>query len=199
MTHSHINLAQEIIWPRRKRQLAYRLMLSYLSVMALILFWIAGGAPRRIHAGIEAYRKNRALETEFAQSHPDSPDLRKHAEQLQQQLLRDAARIQAISDALPSQPRNPLSALVLLANQPDSHQLYLFSFSQQTRSAPAKILFDLTTPAGKSHTGSLFLDKWNGDPMLTQHFRAITQLQVRRAERLDGPVLITQYEVLSKE
>jgi len=198
----NINLAEGIIWSRWKRLLAYRALMAYLFVMALLLISMAGRAVLKVYDGAQYYRQSHKLQQQFARLHSGDTDLLKHAEDLKKQLERDAARIESINSALPPSIHTPLPALVLLANQPDKTMLHKFSFSQQTERDPVKLQFDLVTPVGSSHGSSstkAFLEKWQNDPVLVQQFPEIKQLQVRRSELASGPVFITQYKAIGKD
>jgi len=202
MPHCDINLAEGIIWPRWKRLLAYRLLLIYFFVMALLLLSMTGRIVQKIYNGVVCYRQSREFQLTFSKLHPARANLINHAQGLKAQLDRDAARIESINDALPPSIHTPLPALVLLANQPDKNMLHKFEFSQQTKNDPVKLRFDLITPVHSTRGASssaVFLQKWKRDPHLTRQFPEIKQLQVRRAELAGGPVFITQYKALSKD
>jgi len=202
MPRCNINLAEGIIWLRRKRLLAYRLLMLYLFVMAFLLLLMGELSIRKIRDGIWYYRQSCELQEAFTQRHPAAADILDHAKGLKKRLELDAARIESIDHALPPSILTPLPALVLLANQPDQTMLHKFSFSQETKKNPVRLRFDLITPvasrSGASSTAA-FLKKWKNDPVLVHQFPEIKQLQVRRAELASGPVFITQYEAPSKD
>ncbi len=200
MPRCNINLAEGIIWPRWKRLMAYRMILTYLLVMALLLLVVIGRAIQKIHAGAQYRQQSQQIQKDFTQLHPASSDLLDHAQCLKKQLEVNAARIESINDALSPSIYTPLPALILLANQPDKGLLHKFSFSQQTQKDSVKLSFDLVTPVSSvQNPAKFFLKQWQDDLVLVQQFPEIKQLQVRCSELASGPVFITQYEALTKE
>jgi len=82
MPRCNINLAKGIIWPRWKRLLAYRALIVYFFVMALLLILMAARAVLKIYDGAQYYSQSRKLQQKFARLHPKGTDLLEHADEL---------------------------------------------------------------------------------------------------------------------
>ncbi len=202
MLQCNINLAKGIIWPRKQRVLAYRLLLTYVFVMFLLLLFVSSRSVQQVISGIHYYSQSRKLDRQFTETHPGNPGLHKVAEQLRTQLDHNTARIDSINGALPKKIHTPLPALVLLVNHSARGSLHKLDFSQQTVRSPVKLQFDLIAPlhaARKTDSAREFTDLWVNDPQLSRHFPQIKQLQIRRSTVVSGPVLITQYEAVGKD
>lgn len=198
MPHCDINLAKGVIWSRKQRLLAYRLLMLYLGVMILLLLAVSSRSVQQVFSGIQYFSKTRDIAKIFAQDHPQQPNIHKHADELTSRLKRDSARIDSINSSLPPALHTPLPALVLLLNQSGKVSIQKMAFAQQTEEKPVKLLFDLITPQDQS-AGRQLQDRWLNDPYLSVHFPEIKQLQVRRSTVGGEPVLITQYEAIGKE
>ncbi len=202
MPRCNINLAEGIIWRRWKRLMVYRAVLTYLVIMAFLLVAVMVRAAGKLGCGISFYRQNHTLQQTFAGQCPENPDLLDHAQDLKEQLDRDAARIASISEALPESVHSVLPALVLLANQPDKSMLHKLSFTQQSEKVPLKLSFDLTVPESAARNGSpsqAFVKKWQRDPVLAEHFSELKPVRSRRETQNGEPVFITQYEAMDKD
>jgi hypothetical protein len=202
MPHCNINLAKGIIWSRWKRRLAYRIIIIYLFTMTLLMVSMASRAVQKIHDGVQYYRQSRAMEQEFIQVHPNAADLLNYAEDLKKQIDQSAARIESIRETLPESLHSALPALVLLANHSDKSTLHKLAFSQQSPQEPMKLSFDLIVPEYIARNGSpsqSFVQEWQKDPLLAEHFSELKPVRSRR-ETLNGkPVFITQYEATNKD
>jgi hypothetical protein len=202
MPRCNINLAEEIIWPRWKRLMAYRIILVYLLVMAVVLVAVMLRAVGKVSDGIAFYSESRAVQKTFAKQYPGTPDLLDHAQKLKEQLDRNAARIAAIGEALPESVHSVLPALVLLANHSDKSTLQKLAFSQQSPKKPMMLSFDLVVPESAARNGSpsqSFVLKWKKDPILTEHFSELKPVRSRRETLRGKPVYITQYKATNKD
>ncbi len=70
MPRCNINLAEGIIWSRWKRLMAYRAVLVYLMVMALLLSLSMVRAAGKLGHGIAFYLQNHAVLQTFAKQRP---------------------------------------------------------------------------------------------------------------------------------
>jgi hypothetical protein len=202
MLQCNINLTKGIIWPRKQRVLVYRLLLSYLFIMFVLLLFVSTRAVQQVVSGFHYFSQSRILDRQFAETQPGNPGLYKVAEQLRTQLEQNAARIDSINGALPKTIHTPLPALVLMVNHSTRGSLHKLDFSQQTARNPVKLQFDLIAPLEASHktdSAREFTDLWGNDPQLSRHFPQIKQLQIRRSSIVSGPVLISQYEAVGKD
>ncbi len=202
MPRCNINLAEGIIWPRWKRLMAYRMILTYLLVMLIVLAITMLRAIGNVSGGIAFYSQSRTVQKTFAKQCPKNPDLLDHALGLKEQLEQDTARIASISDALPDSVHSVLPALVLLANQSDRSVLHKLAFTQQSEKNPMKLSFDLIVSESAARNGSpsqAFVLKWQQDPVLAEHFSELKPVRSRRETRSGKPVFITQYEATNKD
>lgn len=202
MPRCNINLAEGIIWPRWKRLVAYRIVLTYLLIMAVVLAIVMLRAAENVSDGIGFYSQSRTVQKTFAKQFPGNPDLLDHALGLKEQIDRNAARISSISEALPESVHSVLPALVLLANQSNKSVLHKLAFTQQSEKGPMKLSFDLVVPEATARNGSpsqAFVQKWKSDPVLTEYFSELKPVRSRRETRNGKPVFITQYEAKGKD
>lgn len=200
MLTCNINLAKGIIWSRKKRLLAYRLLLVYLFIMLLLLIAVSALSAQKVIGGLQYFNQSRDLDQAFARTRPGDPSLHKYAEALKKQLEWNTARVESISEALPPVLHSPLPAFVLLANQSDKYSLHRLAFSQQTGQEPVRLSLDLITPQEQAAVSArAFQELWTRDPELSRQFPEIKQLQVRRVTLAEGPMQITQYEAADRD
>lgn len=198
----NINLAHDMIWPRWKRQLVYRLIALYLCGIIVLLIPLTHRAVQRTADSIRLYSQSKAIEQNFAQKRNASPGLLAHAQTLRDRIERNSEQIASVNEALPGALRSPTPVLVLLANQPNGSPLHSFSFMQQTPSDPVELQFSLATPVYEDPEKSVsaqFIEQLKNDPALLHQFSEINQLRVRRIMLAGQPVFITQYTASNKD
>lgn len=202
MPRCNINLAEGIIWPRQLRLRVYRALLIYLTVMLVLLIAVTISAIREVKAGTAFYVQRRAVQKSFAEQSPENPNLLAHAQDLKEQLDRDTARIASLEETLPDSVHSVLPALVLLANQSDKNMLHKLAFTQKENSDPMKLIFDIAISESTARAGSpsqTFVQKWQEDPVLAEHFPGLKPVRSRRETLLNEPVFITQYEATDED
>lgn len=198
MIWCNINLARNLILPKKQRRIIYLGMITYLIFAGILFILMIIDAALGIQEGMRCRQQTQLIQANFNDNYPRKDSIPDYAEQIEKTLINSENLAASINKNLPDKIQTSLPLITALIQPSEDRKLYDLKFFQQLKNGTPAMEFSIQVSAADRNVPDL-AQLWQNNKELIRQFKSITPVTTRRGRIGTGDVFIMSYEAEFRE